>query len=143
MRYFKILFFLIPIALATELHAVEGDRDNDGVTDAFDLCPDTAQLKRLPADFKYAAAVNQERLKRKPAAYPVDANGCEFDSDGDGVVNSKDYCPENSKVEISMGVAGNGCPMQSDGDGTPDYRDHCPDTPRHVAADRYGCPKGG
>jgi len=143
MRYLKIFFFLIPLGFAAEVSATEGDHDNDGVADADDRCPDTAQLKRLPADFKYAAAVNPERLKSKPGAFPVDANGCEFDSDGDGVVNSKDYCPENTKRELSKGVARNGCPMQSDGDGTPDYRDRCPDTPRHVAADQYGCPKGG
>ncbi|MBE9540811.1 MAG: thrombospondin type 3 repeat-containing protein, partial [Proteobacteria bacterium] len=67
-------------------------------------------------------------------------NGCEFDTDGDGVINSKDYCPEDTVETLSKGVAVNGCPKQSDADGTPDYRDNCPDTPKGVKVDNLGCP---
>lgn len=139
----RILLLVIPLAFAGMAHAVDDDSDHDGVSDSVDKCPNTAQLKKLPATFKYAAAVNPERLKPEPKAHPVDEFGCEFDSDGDGVVNSMDYCPEDSKLMISMGVASNGCPVQSDADGTPDYRDRCPDTPRQVPTDRDGCPKEG
>jgi OOP family OmpA-OmpF porin len=69
----------------------------------------------------------------------VDKEGCEFDTDGDGVINSQDYCPQNTKIELSKGIAVNGCPKQSDFDGTPDYRDKCPDTPRGVKSDKDGC----
>lgn len=137
----KLPFFLLLLPFAA--FGVEGDSDNDGVADALDKCPDTAQMKMLPADFKYAAAVNPERLENEPQAHPVDESGCEPDSDGDGVINSQDYCPEDSPLQISKGVAANGCPVHSDSDGTPDYRDRCPHTPRHVATDRYGCPKEG
>lgn len=118
------------------------DSDHDGVPDSKDRCPNTAQLKKLPADFKFAAAVNPDRLKPEPRAYPVDQYGCEFDTDSDGVVNSKDYCQEDSKKSRSMGVAKNGCPKHSDGDGVPDYRDRCPNTPTKVKTDRYGCETG-
>ena len=74
--------------------------------------------------------------------YSVDQHGCELDTDGDGVVNSEDYCPEDSKEVLSMGVAENGCPKHSDGDGVPDYRDRCPNTPAKVKTDKYGCETG-
>lgn len=66
-----------------------------------------------------------KRIARAQAS-PVDKNGCEPDTDGDCVVESQSYCPDNSKDAISMGVADNGCPRHSDKDDTPDYRDKCP-----------------
>jgi OOP family OmpA-OmpF porin len=141
MNLVRRLLLLMPFVLVGVAHAGQADSDHDGVADAVDKCPGTAQLKMLPPDFKYKAAVNPERLKGGARAHPVDKFGCELDNDHDGVVNSADYCPDNSKLEISKGVASNGCPVQSDADGTPDYRDHCPGTPRHVATDRFGCPK--
>jgi len=116
------------------------DIDADGVEDKLDKCPNTAQLKKLPTDFKFGVAVDPERLKAGAKAFPVDKNGCEFDTDGDGIINSKDYCPEDTTESLSKGVAENGCPKQSDADGTPDYRDNCPDTPRGVKVDSIGCP---
>ncbi|MEJ2392199.1 MAG: thrombospondin type 3 repeat-containing protein [Gammaproteobacteria bacterium] len=138
-------FFSLPIVwLVLSLILVAGpaqaqDSDHDGVDDANDRCPQTAQLKKLPVDFTYAAAVDPQRLKPGARAFPVDKHGCEIDSDGDGVVNSQDYCPDDSPEALSMGIAANGCPRQSDADGTPDYRDHCPGTARGVKTDRYGC----
>ncbi|MBL3598442.1 MAG: thrombospondin type 3 repeat-containing protein [gamma proteobacterium endosymbiont of Lamellibrachia anaximandri] len=131
---------LLATFIAGSANAVESDSDHDGVVDALDRCPNTAQLKKLPADFKYATAVNQERLKPDPRAYPVDAHGCEPDNDGDGIVNSQDYCPEDTPQALSMGIAPNGCPKHSDLDGTPDYRDKCPNTPRGIKTDAFGCP---
>ncbi len=131
---------LVLLLLAPLGQAMEADADHDGVPDAQDKCPDTAQIRKLDPSFKYAAAVDPRRLTEGPQAYPVDANGCEFDRDGDGVVDSRDFCPDDTPQMLSHGVAANGCPRQSDGDGTPDYRDHCPDTPRGVKADADGCP---
>ncbi|WP_164503534.1 OmpA family protein [Pleionea sediminis] len=54
------------------------DSDRDGVFDANDQCPETAQ------------------------GVVVDPQGCELDSDGDGIVNSKDSCaatPTGAKVD--------------------------------------------
>ncbi len=130
---------LCALFLLTPLAVLAADSDHDGVEDGVDACPNTAQLKKLDPKFPYAAAVNPERLQEGAKAYPVLPNGCEPDSDGDGVVNSQDYCPEDTAEAISKGVASNGCPQQSDGDGTPDYRDRCPDTPAGVKADAFGC----
>ncbi len=58
------------------------------------------------------------------------------DSDGDGVVDSKDECPNTPK-----GVAVNafGCPKDSDGDGVADYMDKCPGTKAGVRVNNDGC----
>ena len=130
--------FLFVAFSSTNLMA--NDADADGVADKLDKCPNTAQLKKLPADFKYRAAVDPERLKPGAKAFPVDENGCEFDTDGDGVINSKDYCPEDNAETLSKGIAVNGCPKHSDADGVPDYRDNCPDTLKGVKVDNLGCP---
>ncbi len=61
----------------------------------------------------------------------------EFDHDGDGVVDSKDMCPNTPQ---GVKVDEFGCPIDSDHDGVPDYLDKCPDTPKGVKVDKYGCP---
>jgi hypothetical protein len=142
MQHFRPSLSLLLLVGLTTGAALAQDSDHDGVLDHRDRCPNTRQLQKLPADFKYGAAINPERLTATPAAHPVDANGCEPDSDGDGIVNSLDYCPHDAPESLAMGVAANGCPKQSDADGTPDYRDHCPGTPPGVKTDRYGCGTG-
>ena len=61
-----------------------------------------------------------------------------IDTDGDGVFNCKDKCPNTSK---GVSVGANGCPRDTDGDGVPDYLDECPNTPKGVPVDAKGCPK--
>ena len=61
----------------------------------------------------------------------------EMDADGDGVVNSKDKCPNTPK---GAKVDARGCPLDSDGDGVYDHLDKCPNTPRGLAVDYKGCP---
>jgi OOP family OmpA-OmpF porin len=58
------------------------------------------------------------------------------DSDGDGVPDHRDTCPDTPK---GVQVDENGCPPDSDGDGVPDYRDKCPDTPKGAKVDEDGC----
>lgn len=61
----------------------------------------------------------------------------EFDSDGDGVVDSKDNCPDTpAKVKVDEF----GCPIDTDKDGVPDYLDECPGTPTGAPVDKKGCP---
>ena len=61
------------------------------------------------------------------------------DSDGDGVPDINDKCPD---TPAGVPVDEDGCPFppDSDGDGVPDDRDACPDTPAGVAVDDRGCP---
>lgn len=59
------------------------------------------------------------------------------DSDGDGVNNAKDKCPNTPK---GVAVDAAGCPFDSDRDGVYDYLDKCPGTPRGITVDKNGCP---
>lgn len=59
------------------------------------------------------------------------------DSDGDGVIDSKDLCPETTK---GIKVNERGCPLDNDNDGIMDLFDDCPNTASGVVVDAYGCP---
>ena len=72
----------------------------------------------------------------------MDKKGCPIDTDGDGVPDYLDKCPDTPKEAKGM-VDKNGCLLDSDGDGVPDYLDLCPNTPTEAKAfvDKNGCPK--
>ncbi len=57
------------------------------------------------------------------------------DSDGDGVKDKKDECPD---TPAGVQVDEKGCPLDRDGDGVPDYKDDCPD--EAGPAKFNGCP---
>lgn len=58
------------------------------------------------------------------------------DSDGDGVPDKKDKCP-NTPRGVSVDVFG--CPLDADRDGVADYLDQCPNTPMGATVDARGC----
>jgi len=66
------------------------------------------------------------------------------DSDGDGVTDDRDNCPQ-TPPGTTVGV--DGCPpppatpVDTDGDGVTDDLDRCPSTPAGTAVDAAGCPK--
>ena len=60
------------------------------------------------------------------------------DSDGDGVEDDKDKCPNTRK---GIQIDEFGCPVDSDNDGIPDYLDQCAATPQDVVVNIDGCPK--
>jgi OOP family OmpA-OmpF porin len=71
-----------------------------------------------------------------PEGALLDANGCAFDSDNDGVVDGIDQCadsPAGSQVNAL------GCPLDSDGDGVVDHLDECPNTVAGMTVDSKGC----
>jgi len=63
--------------------------------------------------------------------------GPPLDSDGDGVADRADRCPNTPH---GAAVDARGCPTDSDHDGVPDGIDKCPNTPAGVAVDAMGCP---
>jgi OOP family OmpA-OmpF porin len=66
----------------------------------------------------------------KPAPVAV------LDSDGDGVPDNKDKCP-NTPKGVNVDVFG--CPLDADRDGVADYLDQCPNTPMGATVDARGC----
>jgi YD repeat-containing protein len=67
------------------------------------------------------------------------ASGGTGDSDGDGVDDNQDQCPETSPDAT---VDPQGCApsqLDTDGDGVADDQDQCPDTPQGETADATGC----
>ncbi|MBW1958946.1 MAG: OmpA family protein [Deltaproteobacteria bacterium] len=59
-----------------------------------------------------------------------------MDSDGDGVTDDLDRCPDTPK---GVTVDAKGCPLDTDGDGVADYLDKCPNTPKGATVDARGC----
>lgn len=58
------------------------------------------------------------------------------DSDGDGVMDSRDQCPN---TPAGTSVDATGCNNDLDGDGVLNGQDQCPNTPRGTAVDAKGC----
>ncbi len=58
------------------------------------------------------------------------------DSDGDGVTDDKDQCPN---TPAGTKVDSKGCPLDSDKDGVYDSQDQCPNTPEGATVDSRGC----
>ncbi|MFA7059960.1 MAG: OmpA family protein [Pedobacter sp.] len=73
-----------------------------------------------------------------PAGVAVDSDGCPLDSDKDGVSDYLDKCPG---TPAGVAVEGDGCPLDSDKDGVLDYLDKCPGTPLGTKVDTDGCPE--
>ena len=101
----------------------ERDRDEDGINDDDDPCPDD------PEDFD---------------GYQ-DTDGCpERDNDGDGILDADDGCP-NDAEDVDGFQDLDGCPdPDNDADGLPDIGDGCPNEPEDRDGDRDmdGCPDG-
>ncbi len=75
---------------------------------------------------------SKDKCPNSPAEAKVDANGCPLDTDNDGVLDYLDKCPDLAGLFIS-----NGCP-DKDGDGVLDAVDECPDIRGNAAL--KGCP---
>lgn len=110
------------------------DTDGDGITDGDDACPTVAG----PASMGGCPDTDGDGLSDAEddcpeEAGPRDNGGCPLsDRDGDGVVDDDDACPDQPGTAATQG-----CP-DADGDGVPDRDDRCPNTPGSPATG--GCP---
>jgi len=80
-----------------------------------------------------------DRCPDTPRGAVVDARGCPTDSDHDGVPDGLDRCA-NTPAGVRVDVVG--CPIDGDHDGVPDYLDKCPDTPAGVQVYQSGSQAG-
>jgi OOP family OmpA-OmpF porin len=80
---------------------------------------------------------DKDACPNTPRGCRVDARGCPIDSDGDGVCDGLDQCPNTPH---GCQVDAKGCPIDSDRDGVCDGLDQCPNTPSGCKVDARGCP---
>lgn len=116
----------------------EHDRDEDGLADDQDRCPDEAGPREndgCPLTDKDSDGLTDDRDRCPEQPGPVENNGCPWgDKDADGVKDNLDRCPDQA------GPADNqGCPWaDTDGDGVTDNNDKCPEV--SGPAENNGCP---
>jgi outer membrane protein OmpA-like peptidoglycan-associated protein/outer membrane protein W len=80
---------------------------------------------------------SKDMCPNTPMGVTVDEFGCPVDSDNDGVADYLDKC---ANTPAGVTVDASGCPVDSDGDGVADYLDKCANTPVGVTVDASGCP---
>jgi outer membrane protein OmpA-like peptidoglycan-associated protein len=84
-------------------------------------------------------ADDMDKCPETPPGMAVDKNGCSVDADGDGVNDAFDDCPGTDRRAAGH-VDIHGCPVDSDFDGIPDYLDACPNNQIGARVDSTGCP---
>ncbi|SIT27611.1 vWA domain-containing protein [Chryseobacterium gambrini] len=119
--------------------SIEKDKDQDGVKNRKDKCPEIAgpiENKGCPFPDTDGDGVPDKEDQCKDAAGPIENNGCPFpDTDGDGIIDKDDACPT-----VAGPAENNGCPWpDTDGDGILDKDDACPTVPG--LPEYNGCPK--
>lgn len=142
----------IPTRPAEKPKPVVGDKDNDGIRDDVDACPDVkGELQADPAkdgcpldDRDGDGVIDAEDAcpgESGPRSSDATRNGCPLDGDEDGVTDAKDACPDKKGV-ASGDPRKNGCPSDRDDDGIADASDSCPDVagPASAEAKMNGCP---
>jgi outer membrane protein OmpA-like peptidoglycan-associated protein len=143
----------LPAAPVEEGPKEPGDKDDDGIKDDIDACPDIAgepnadpSKDGCPPDDRDKdgildvedACPNTTGLRNAD----VTKNGCPKDSDDDGVHDGIDRCPQ-TYGELSDDPKKNGCPADRDEDGISDSKDACPADAgkEHEDPKRNGCPE--
>lgn len=121
----------------TKKYSVRKDKDQDGIPNKEDHCPEVAGLP----EFHGCPDTDGDGIADKDdacpdVAGPTENNGCPWpDTDGDGVIDKDDACPT-----VTGPPENNGCPWpDTDGDGVLDKDDACPTVPG--LPEYNGCPK--
>jgi OOP family OmpA-OmpF porin len=110
-----------------------------GISYFFGVAKPPAMVAAPPVDSDGDGVVDSDdRCPDTPAGIQVDDRGCPPDADGDGVADYLDQCADTPG---KAKVDSRGCPVDTDGDGVFDYLDKCPDTTVGAPVDQYGCMK--
>ena len=122
-------------ALGITIKFGKQDRDNDGVADKDDKCPDVAGKPELNGCPDADGDGITDAEDACPDVFGLkEFNGCP-DTDNDGIADKDDKCPQQAGPKEN-----NGCPWPDrDGDGVLDKDDECPDVKGTVA--NNGCPE--
>lgn len=130
------------------------DRDDDGIRNKDDRCPDDPEDLDGFDDADGCPDPDNDRdgIKDKRDDCPdekedmdgfEDGDGCpDPDNDGDGIKDKRDRCPDNAEDPDGFDDD-DGCPdKDNDDDGVNDKRDLCPDEPETLNGfqDGDGCP---
>ncbi|MEH6470121.1 MAG: OmpA family protein [Halopseudomonas sp.] len=91
---------------------------------------------RTSSWFKGSQVEGCDEIMKAAEPAPMAAAMAPIDSDGDGVTDDKDACPN---TPTGAAVDGRGCLLDSDGDGVADMNDQCPGTPKGAEVDAKGC----
>ena len=132
------------------------DRDNDGLSDNIDRCPDQAgpvSNQGCPLPDRDSDGVPDVSDNCPDNAGPLTNGGCpdnnvvksqgmvnipapqNLDRDNDGLTDNVDRCPDQAGP-----ISNQGCPLSDrDGDGVPDISDNCPD--KAGSPSNKGCPE--
>lgn len=133
--------------------AREGDRDGDGISDAFDACPEEREsyngyedMDGCPDDpdtDRDGIPDSRDACMLEPEDKDgyLDDDGCpDRDNDADGIADERDKCP-NDPEDPDGFQDEDGCPDDdNDNDTVKDVDDQCPNTPGQPNAARPGCP---
>ncbi len=94
---------------------------------------------RLPVDSDGDGVTDDlDKCPNTPSGTAVDGSGCPLDDDGDGVTNDLDKCP-GTPAGAKVDAAGCEINNDLDGDGVLNEQDQCPDTPKGERVDAVGC----
>ncbi len=146
----EINFHTVSLADKKEGRTVleEISRVSDGISvEGGELASDEAAVDRFVKDVFYLVEVlldsdgdgvvdEMDQCPNTPRGITVNARGCPPDSDGDGVPDYLDQCPG---TPLGVAVDNSGCPFDSDGDGVADHLDECPNTPKGATVNEAGC----
>lgn len=131
-------------------NANSGDRDQDGVPDSADNCPDAPNNDQADQDGDHIGDVcdsdrdgdgvdngvdNCSNIAN-PDQVDTDGDGegdpCDTDDDDDTVPDGQDNCPlvaNPGQEDADQDGQGDACEDDTDGDGLPNAQDNCPDVP--------------